>query len=941
MSHGTPTTTTMDVSSLASHTILAQKQVPVGNSSLYHTCRSVLDKLACVDGMLEYLETPLASPTESPTSSTSSTITSTTTVVTSSDPLSKLWTLCRRGSPLCTLFNALDPETPLKVDGDPNLNQINTCKASVYHFIVACRKELAFPEGDMFTISDLYQDDTNGFVKVVNTIDKILQLLEKRGVITVRSSSRDSDPDAPKDTRDKVVCELLDTERKFVQDMEYLQNYMRKLQQQHIVSPDTVHYLFGNLNALVDFQRRFLIQLEEMAEKAPEDQRWGHLFVQMEEPFAVYEPYCANYYSAQDLVVQETSKLQKVADILDPNYELPSMLIKPVQRICKYPLLINQLIKSTNKDWPYYAEMEEGLEAIKRVTEKVNETQRQHENMQMVEELKKRVINWDGRSIEEFGKLLLKDRMVMTVNENDRELHMFLFQKALLMCKDKDAKNNLLTKTNTMNQKKKRPGLLQLKGFVDTRRIVNIVNKAQNGTWALMVEYRNFDVERFVLRLRNEEQHKLWENALNKIKLKNRNIVPNTHLFSMPAMNSHFHHDSGFHDDDDDEAEEGEYEVEEQEEEFRKARSRSNSISAHIKAQLEWKSIPVANSRSHYPLTSANAPPLPRIPATGTTHHFSIDPHLYPDSPPPSNPLSPVDPSRPFTEASSPRRRQQQQQQQQQQPAAAAAAPSEHTVLSGMATSFLGGMESTDKTSSSQPLSHAAPIGRSQSHSLGASMSNHLSPNSYHHPHHQPHPHPYPNQHPQHQQQARLRSQSSPNIRKRNGSHGEEEEERIPQVPPIHIRTIPPPSQQQQQQQQQQQHYPHPHPHPHPSHHHPSNKLPSPLEPHPEHLPPFPTASSSYTLAVPSSSPNSIKIKLNFDDGIYVIVSPQDILFSELMEKVLKKIRPMAHLNSHDSLRLKYQDEDGDLITINSDDDVQMAFESRASCNTVSLFVSR
>jgi DNA-binding transcriptional regulator YhcF (GntR family) len=66
----------------------------------------------------------------------------------------------------------------------------------------------------------------------VNTINKLLQLLENRGIITVRSSNRNSDnnknnqfdKDAqPKNTRDKVVLELLETERKYVQDMETLQ----------------------------------------------------------------------------------------------------------------------------------------------------------------------------------------------------------------------------------------------------------------------------------------------------------------------------------------------------------------------------------------------------------------------------------------------------------------------------------------------------------------------------------------------------------------------------------------------------------------------------------------------------------------------------------------------------------------------------------------------
>lgn len=85
---------------------------------------------------------------------------------TTTDPLSKLTLICRQGFPLCTLYNALKPVKLLSVESDPNLNALNSCKANVYHFIVACRKYLLFPEEDMFTISDLYQNDTNGFVKV-------------------------------------------------------------------------------------------------------------------------------------------------------------------------------------------------------------------------------------------------------------------------------------------------------------------------------------------------------------------------------------------------------------------------------------------------------------------------------------------------------------------------------------------------------------------------------------------------------------------------------------------------------------------------------------------------------------------------------------------------------------------------------------------------------
>jgi cell division control protein 24 len=55
----------------------------------------------------------------------------------------------------------------------------------------------------------------------------------------------------------------------------------------------------------------------------------------------------------------------------------------------------------------------------------------------------------------------------------------------------------------------------------------------------------------------------------------------------------------------------------------------------------------------------------------------------------------------------------------------------------------------------------------------------------------------------------------------------------------------------------------------------------------------------------------------------------------DLLDRVARKIGP----SSPDSLRLKYQDEEGDMITINSDEDVQMGIEAKGSGNTVNLFV--
>lgn len=84
------------------------------------------------------------------------------------DPVTLLWRTFRRGYPLMDVYNALGPKAPLVVD-DSKKNAANEKKfekMAAYKFIQACVGELRFPSEECFIISDLYGDDTTGFVKV-------------------------------------------------------------------------------------------------------------------------------------------------------------------------------------------------------------------------------------------------------------------------------------------------------------------------------------------------------------------------------------------------------------------------------------------------------------------------------------------------------------------------------------------------------------------------------------------------------------------------------------------------------------------------------------------------------------------------------------------------------------------------------------------------------
>jgi cell division control protein 24 len=81
------------------------------------------------------------------------------------DPVTLLWRTFRRGYPLMTIYNALGPSVPLVID-ENKVKPEKRAQAATAKFLNACTKQLRFPTEECFIISDLFLDDTTGFVKV-------------------------------------------------------------------------------------------------------------------------------------------------------------------------------------------------------------------------------------------------------------------------------------------------------------------------------------------------------------------------------------------------------------------------------------------------------------------------------------------------------------------------------------------------------------------------------------------------------------------------------------------------------------------------------------------------------------------------------------------------------------------------------------------------------
>jgi cell division control protein 24 len=164
----------------------------------------------------------------------------------------------------------------------------------------------------------------------------------------------------PKRThRQHIVAELVNTERTYVQHLELLQAFKQQVEARGVISGDAVHDIFLNLNALLDFQRRFLIRVEQINMLSEDEQNWGFQFVLYRDAFKVYEPYIANQKKCEEVAMREFSKLREAGgppelqQIVENQTILSAFLLKPFQRLSKYPLLLKVSLTCTQSLFPH------------------------------------------------------------------------------------------------------------------------------------------------------------------------------------------------------------------------------------------------------------------------------------------------------------------------------------------------------------------------------------------------------------------------------------------------------------------------------------------------------------------------------------------------------------------------------------------------------------
>uniref|UniRef100_A0A250Y868 Rho guanine nucleotide exchange factor 17 n=1 Tax=Castor canadensis TaxID=51338 RepID=A0A250Y868_CASCN len=188
------------------------------------------------------------------------------------------------------------------------------------------------------------------------------------------------------DMRKHVTMTLLDTEQSYVESLRTLmQGYMQPLKQPEnslLCDPSLVDEIFDQIPELLEHHEQFLEQVRHCVQTWHAQQKVGALLVQSfskDVLVNIYSAYIDNFLNAKDAVrVAKEAKpafLKFLEQSMRENKEkqaLSDLMIKPVQRIPRYELLVKDLLKHTPEDHPDHPLLLDAQRNIKQVAERIN-----------------------------------------------------------------------------------------------------------------------------------------------------------------------------------------------------------------------------------------------------------------------------------------------------------------------------------------------------------------------------------------------------------------------------------------------------------------------------------------------------------------------------------------------------------------------------------------
>ncbi|XP_069788150.1 guanine nucleotide exchange factor VAV2 isoform X4 [Narcine bancroftii] len=398
----------------------------------------------------------------------------------------------RDGVLLCQLLHNLSPGSiDLKdINFRPQMSQF-LCLKNIRTFLKVCHDKFTLRNSELFDPFDLF--DVRDFGKVISAISRISHhtIVQSKGIRPFPSEETAVDDDdvyrsleeladehdlgeeiydcvpceddgddiyediikvevrqpmklgmTEDDKRNCCLVEIQETEAKYYKTLEDIEkNYMIPLKA--VLNPQEMEAIFINLEELIRVHYNLLRAIDVASISG--GNTLYKVFLDFKERLLIYGKYCSQMETSQKTLDQLMASREEIRNkieectlkVQEGKFKLQDLLVVPMQRILKYHLLLKELL-SHSSDRPEKQQLKEALEAMQDLAMYINEVKRDNETLKKISEFQCSIENLQT-SLANYGRPKIDGELKVcsTVNRTKQDRYLFLFDKAVIVCKRK------------------------------------------------------------------------------------------------------------------------------------------------------------------------------------------------------------------------------------------------------------------------------------------------------------------------------------------------------------------------------------------------------------------------------------------------------------------------------------------------------------------------
>ncbi|XP_074847443.1 intersectin-2 isoform X2 [Carettochelys insculpta] len=335
---------------------------------------------------------------------------------------------------------------------------LSVCQViAMYDYAANNEDELSFSKGQIINVLnkddvDWWQGEINGvtglfpsnYVKMTTDSDPSQQwCADLQTLDTMQPMER---------KRQGYIHELIQTEERYMDDLLLVvEVFQKQMAESGCLTEGEMGLIFVNWKELIMSNTKLLkalrVRKKTGGEKMPV-QMIGDILAAELSHMQAYIRFCSCQLNGAALLQQKTDEETEFKDFLkklasDPRCKgmpLSSFLLKPMQRITRYPLLIKSILENTPENHPDHSNLKLALERAEELCSQVNEGVREKENSDRLEWIQSHV-QCEGLAEQPVfnsitnclgpRKLLHSGKLYKT--KSNKELYGFLFNDFLLL----------------------------------------------------------------------------------------------------------------------------------------------------------------------------------------------------------------------------------------------------------------------------------------------------------------------------------------------------------------------------------------------------------------------------------------------------------------------------------------------------------------------------